>query len=66
MSLFTVYGKSEENFLAIPTVINDENSKAGEYEVSDGSIEFKAYSKDSEYSKNDVVYVLIPEGNYNN
>lgn len=48
------------------TITNDEKRKEGEYEVSDGSTKFKAYSQDNGYRKDDVVYITIPEGNYNN
>ena len=48
------------------TIINDEQSEKGVYTVSNGNANFIAYSKDSEYKKNDVVMVTIPQGNYNN
>lgn len=48
------------------TITNDEKRKEGEYEVSDGSVKFKAYSTDDGYRKDDVVYVTIPQGDYNN
>jgi hypothetical protein len=47
--------------------ITDASSKTdGAYEVSDGSIIFTAYSSNTGYRKDDVVYVTIPQGNYNN
>lgn len=48
------------------TITNDEKRKEGEYEVSNGISKFKAYSQDNSYRKDDVVYVTIPEGNYDN
>lgn len=46
----------------------EDNSKAseGEYTVSDGSISFTAYSETTRYTKNAKVYVIIPEGDYEN
>ena len=37
----------------------------GEYKVSDGSSSFLAYSESEEYKTDDEVYVLIPNGDYN-
>ena len=48
------------------TITNDEKRKEGEYEVSDGSTKFKAYSQDDGYRNDDVVYIIIPEGKYTN
>ena len=48
------------------TIENDKNKKDGKYEVSDGSIIFTAYSTDERYRNGDVVYVTIPQGNYEN
>ena len=48
------------------TIENDENKKDGKYEVNDGSIIFTAYSTDERYRNGDVVYVTIPQGNYEN
>lgn len=48
------------------TIENDENKKDGKYEVSDGSIIFTAYSIDERYRNGDVVYVIIPQGDYEN
>lgn len=48
------------------TITNDKNKKNGEYEVSDGSSTFKVYSEDDSYTKDMAVYVLIPQGNYDN
>jgi hypothetical protein len=44
----------------ICTITDNTNKDKGEYEVNDGSITFKAYSEDTGYSKDTVVYVLIP------
>ena len=48
------------------TIENDENKKDGKYEVSDGSTIFTAYSTDERYRNGDIVYVTIPQGNYEN
>ena len=48
------------------TIIDDKQSEKGVYTVSNGNANFIAYSKDSEYKKDDVVMVTIPQGNYNN
>lgn len=45
-------------------VTDDTNSDKGEYIVSDGSTEFKAYSDVTSYSEGTYVYVLIPNGDY--
>jgi hypothetical protein len=50
----------------ICTITDNKNKDKGEYEVNDGSITFKAYSEDTGYSKDTVVYVLIPQGDYEN
>lgn len=46
------------------TVVNNENKKNGEYRVSDGAIEFIAYSDSNKYQINDQVLVKIPQGDY--
>ena len=48
------------------TIENDENKKDGKYEVNDGSTIFTAYSTDERYRNGDVVYVTIPQGDYEN
>ena len=48
------------------TITNDEKREQGEYEVSNGTTKFYAYSSNDNYRKDDVVYVTIPEGNYDN
>lgn len=40
-------------------IIDDSKSQKGEYTVSDGSTQFKAYSKDTTYSKDDWVYITV-------
>ena len=47
-------------------ITDDSNRKNGEYKVSDGSIDFKAYSQYTEYKKSDYVAVVVPQGDYNN
>ena len=47
------------------TITNADNADQGEYTVTDGSSHFLAYSADKKYKKNDNVYVLIPEGDFN-
>lgn len=46
----------------------EDNSKAseGEYTVSDGSASFTAYSEKTNYTQGASVYVIIPQGNYEN
>ena len=46
------------------TITNDTNAKKGEYIVSDGSMGFVAYSKDTDYKVNDVVYVTVPNNDF--
>lgn len=48
------------------TIVDDSNADHGEYIVSDGASEFKAYAADVKYEKNMTVYVIIPEGDYTN
>ena len=48
-------------------VIDDSQSSSGIYTVSDGATEFQAIcSPDIVYTKDAIVYVVIPEGNWNN
>lgn len=46
------------------TIIDDTNKTEGKYRVSDGSTEFYAYSDNTTYANNNVVYVTIPNGDY--
>ena len=48
------------------TIEDDTYKKEGKYEVSDGSKFFMAYTNDTKLRKNDVVYVTIPQGNFEN
>ena len=48
------------------TIIDDSKKSQGEYIVSDGSVKFTAYSENTSYIKNTVVYITIPNGDYNN
>lgn len=48
------------------TITDDSDSKNGKYTVSNGSVEFIAYSTVTTYKNNTVVYVSIPNGDYNN
>lgn len=48
------------------TIINDEEKEKGKYKVTNGDATFDAYSSDTKLKKEDVVYVTIPEGNYEN
>lgn len=50
----------------ICTITDDSNAFNGEYQVSDGSVTFTAYSENRNYTKNSQVYVLIPQGNWAN
>lgn len=47
------------------TIIDDSNADKGEYTVSDGSSDFVAYSN-VKYSIGTIVYVIIPQGDYDN
>lgn len=47
------------------TIIDDSNKKDGLYVVTDGSVKFEAYSTSEEYRKGTVVYVTIPNGDFN-
>ena len=46
------------------TITNDNKRKNGEYEVSNGSSTFKAFSSDTNYKKDMAVYVLVPQGDF--
>lgn len=48
------------------TIVDASKRENGEYIVSDGSIDFVAYSSVKTYRNGNTVYVMIPEGNYNN
>lgn len=48
------------------TIIDDSKSAHGQYELTDGSSTFTAYAADVLYKKDMTVYVIIPEGDYNN
>lgn len=48
------------------TIIDDSKKSTGEYRVTTGDATFEAYSSDTSLKKDDVVYVTIPEGNYDN
>lgn len=47
-------------------IIDTSNVKFGEYKVTDGTSTFKAYSEDQTFKKNDLVYVTVPMGDFNN
>ena len=46
------------------TIINADNSKDGEYTVSDGSSSFLAYSENTNYKVDEQVYVTVPNGDF--
>ena len=46
------------------TITSDNKRKNGEYEVSNGSSTFKAFSSDTNYKKDMAVYVLVPQGDF--
>lgn len=48
------------------TVEDNSNAKKGEYIVSNSAAKFTAYSENTTYRKGQNVWVLIPEGDYNN
>ena len=48
------------------TIINDEYKTEGKYKVTNGEATFDAYSSDTTLRNDDVVYVTVPEGNYDN
>ena len=48
-------------------IIDNSNATYGEYLVSDGSTTYTAYDKSKEeYEVDEQVYVLVPNGDYNN
>lgn len=48
------------------TIEDDTYKKEGKYTVNDGSKIFTAYSSNTLYRAKDMVYVTIPQGNYEN
>ena len=46
------------------SVVDITNAKEGSYTVTDGSINFTAYSVSTEYKVNDVVYVTVPNNDF--
>lgn len=48
------------------TIIDDKDKDKGKYKVTNGDATFDAYSSDTKLKVDDVVYVTIPEGNYDN
>ena len=48
------------------TIIEDTDAKKGQYRVTDGSAKFYAYSAQTDYKKDDAVYVTVPNGDFNN
>ena len=48
------------------TITDDSLRAQGTYRVSDGSVEFTAYSETTTYRNNTVVYVTIPNNDYDN
>ena len=48
------------------TIINADKAKEGQYQVTDGSAKFYAYSVSTDYKVNDAVYVTVPNGDFNN
>lgn len=46
------------------TIIDDSLKQQGRYTVEEGSVSYTAFSNSTTYQKDDVVYVQIPEGNY--
>lgn len=59
-----VVSKTKYDITKECTIVDNSNKNLGEYIVSDGSINFKVYSPDS-YRVGEIVYVLIPQGDYN-
>ena len=47
----------------ICTIVDDSNSKNGEYKVTDGSVTYTAYADNNKYLKGDQVRVSVPMGN---
>ena len=48
------------------TIVDDEHKAEGKYTVTNCDATFDAYSSDTKLKKEDVVYVTIPEGDYEN
>ena len=48
------------------TIVDDTEKEKGKYKVTNGDATFDAYSSDTRLKKDDVVYITIPEGNYDN
>jgi hypothetical protein len=48
------------------TITSNENRNLGKYRVTDGSANFDAYSTSTDYKIDDVVYVTVPDGDFNN
>ena len=48
------------------TIVDDSKKEQGEYIVTDGSVQFTAYTSDTSFYKGTMVYVTIPEGDYGN
>ena len=46
------------------TIVDDSDAKTGHYVVNDGSIDFDAYSEDTDYVNNENVYVTVPKGDF--
>jgi len=45
-------------------IIDNSKAEEGQYTVSDGSSTFYAYSDNTEYKKNESVYVSIPQDDF--
>lgn len=50
---------------SIYSITDASKADLGEYRVTDGSVTFTAYSKDTTYKENDAVYVTIPNNDFN-
>lgn len=65
----TIIGKRLEsiNFdnTDIYSITDASKADLGEYKVTDGSVVFTAYSKDTSYKEDDAVYVTIPNNDFN-
>lgn len=48
------------------TIIDDSKRDKGIYVVKEGSVSYEAYSENTQYRRNNQVYVTIPGNNYNN
>lgn len=66
----TITDKSLEGLKYDKTILcsitNADNAAIGQYTVSDGTVEFTAYSDNIGYKVRNNVYVTIPQGDYNN